>query len=146
MQFITSRLVALGVEVDDAEEAIRIAGNLLCRTGFVESCYVDAMVESYGKNGPYFVIAPHIAVPHARPQDGSNSPAISLVTLRSPVPFGSEANDPVNVVFGLAACSDSGHLELLQKLVGFLRSPATRDAIAEAASYSDIERLLEGNG
>lgn len=146
MQFLTSRLVALGVEADEAEQAIREAGNLLHLAGAVEDRYVDAMVESYGKNGPYFVIAPHIAVPHARPQDGSKSPAISLVTLKSPVPFGSKTNDPVSAVFGLAACSDSGHLELLQRLVDFLKGADARAAICEAASYEDIERLLEGIG
>lgn len=40
------------------EEAIREAGNALCRAGACSPQYVRAMVDSYRELGPYFVIAP----------------------------------------------------------------------------------------
>ena len=53
------------------EEAIREAGNALCRAGACSPQYVQAMVDSYRELGPYFVIAPGLALPHARPEQGS---------------------------------------------------------------------------
>ena len=48
------------------EEAIREAGNALCRAGACSPQYVQAMIASYRELGPYFVIAPGLALPHAR--------------------------------------------------------------------------------
>ena len=53
------------------EEAIREAGNALCRAGACSPQYVQAMVDSYRELGPYFVIAPGLALPHARPEQGA---------------------------------------------------------------------------
>lgn len=73
------------------------------------------MVESYHENGAYFVIAPQIAIPHARPTDGVENSAVSLVVLKDGVNFGHAANDPVRLVFGLAATSSEAHLKVIQK-------------------------------
>jgi PTS system ascorbate-specific IIA component len=51
--------------------------------------------------GPYAVIAPGIALLHARPDDGVLAPCLALITLSRAVEFGSEQNDPVDLVFAL---------------------------------------------
>ena len=47
------------------EEAIRRAGQLLEKSGTVDSAYTDAMVKSVEDNGPYIVVAPGFAFAHA---------------------------------------------------------------------------------
>ena len=145
MKFLEENLVELDVEVSSADEAIRAAGKLLVEGGVVEESYVEAMVQSYHANGPYFVLAPRIALPHARPEDGVNEASVSFVRLASPVVFGNATNDPVNLVFALGASSSDAHLEILQKLMTLLSSQENVKKLMEIRSYSEIKQLLGGN-
>lgn len=38
--------------------------------GCIKESYIDAMVNTVKNMGPYIVIAPGIAMPHAAPEDG----------------------------------------------------------------------------
>jgi PTS system ascorbate-specific IIA component len=70
--------------------------------------------------GPYCVIAPGIALLHARPEDGVKKACLSLITLKKPVPFGHSTNDPVDVVFTLGARNKEDHIEALAELADYL--------------------------
>jgi PTS system ascorbate-specific IIA component len=145
MKFLEENLVAFDVEVSSPDEAIRAAGKLLVEGGVVEESYVEAMVQSYHANGPYFVLAPQIALPHARPEDGVNEASVSFVRVTSPVVFGSAANDPVKLVFALGASSSNEHLEILQKLMMLLNSQENVEKLMEITSYSEMKQLIGGN-
>ena len=67
---LTEKTIQLNVEAKNWEQAVRMGGQLLIDNGFVESRYVDAMVKAVKEMGPYIVIAPGIAMPHARPEEG----------------------------------------------------------------------------
>jgi len=53
----------------DREHAIELAGDLLVASGRVTPEYTAAMVEVLDTHGPYFVIAPGIALAHAKPRN-----------------------------------------------------------------------------
>ncbi|MFS0724203.1 PTS sugar transporter subunit IIA [Paenibacillus sp. 1P07SE] len=142
MKFLTSELIALDEAASDAASAIRAAGQLLAEAGAVESRYVEAMVASYEEKGPYFVLAPHIALPHAKPEDGVYEASLSLVRLQQPVAFGHPKNDPVELVFALGASSSEEHIQMLRKLTTLLNNPAHVQQLKEAASPEDIQHLL----
>ncbi|MFB6466394.1 PTS sugar transporter subunit IIA [Cytobacillus sp. Hz8] len=144
MKFLEKNLVEFDVDVTSPDEAIQAAGKLLVQEGLVEEKYVEAMVQSYHKNGPYFVLSPQIALPHARPEDGAKEASVSLVRLTKPVVFGHAANDPVNLVFALGASSSIEHLEILQKLMTLLNSQDNVKKLMEITSYSEMEQLLGG--
>lgn len=108
-----------------AEEAIIAAGDALHASGSCNHEYVQAMVANYREFGPYFVIAPGLAMPHARPEQGAQHPQLSFIRLREPVVFGHSENDPVRLVLGLAATGQDEHIELIQKLVTLLGDEST---------------------
>lgn len=112
--------IELDADVKDWEEAVRLGGGILERNGAVEGRYVDAMVDAVKEMGPYIVIAPGIAMPHARPDCGVYKIALSLVVLKNPVNFGNRNNDPVSMVISLCAVDHSAHLRALQDLMAFL--------------------------
>ncbi len=70
--------------------------------------------------GTYAVIAPGIVLLHARPEDGVLKPGLAMVTLSTPVNFGHTENDPVDLVFALAATDKTSHLQGLQELAQLL--------------------------
>lgn len=143
MKFLERGIVKVGVEAKDALDAIEMAGNLLLVEGLVKASYVEAMKLAYQKNGPYFVLAPKIAIPHARPEDGVNEASVSFIQLKEPIAFGHSTNDPVRLVFGLGASSSDEHLALLQKLTTLLNDPRNVEKLTAATSYEDIKIILE---
>lgn len=145
MKFLESSLIALDVEAETAEEAIRLAGGLLVEAGAAEERYVDAMVESYRDKGPYFVLAPHIALPHARAQDGVKEAAVSLLRLKKPVVFGHAANDPVQLVFALGGSTSSEHIAMLRKLTTLLNDPNNVEQLMKVSDVQTIQQLIRGN-
>src|SRR5699024_1469405 len=143
MKFLDRSLIKIGAEVETVDEAIKEAGEMLVQGGVVDATYVDAMISAYKENGPYFVLAPHIAIPHARPEDGVKEASVSLIQLKNSVTFGHQSNDPVQLVFGLGASSSDEHLTLLRKLTGLLNDTKNVEALMNAGSYEDIQNLLE---
>ncbi|MFU0789987.1 MAG: PTS sugar transporter subunit IIA [Virgibacillus proomii] len=143
MNFLEKNLIKLGVEVNNAEEAITAAGQLLLDEELIKPSYIEAMKQAYQKNGPYFVLAPQIAIPHARPEDGVNEAAVSLVQLKEPISFGHAINDPVRLVFGLGAASSSDHLILLRRLTTLLNDTNNIDQLLQATTVDDIKKVIE---
>lgn len=144
MKFLEENLVELNVAANSPHQAIQKAGDLLVNQGYVEPQYIDAMKQSYDKNGPYIVIAPEIAIPHARPEDGVSEASVSMVQLEEPVVFGSKANDPVSLVFALGASNSDEHLELLKKLMVLLENKDTIAQLKTVSSYDQIKTYLNG--
>ena len=102
------------------EEAIRRAGQLLEKSGTVDSAYTDAMVKSVEDNGPYIVVAPGFAFAHARPSKAVQRPAMSWLRLEQPVEFGHPKNDPVDLVVALAATDATSHQQAMAEIAKLL--------------------------
>ncbi|MGH2318689.1 PTS sugar transporter subunit IIA [Planococcus sp. SE5232] len=145
MKFLEQNLVALDLPAATPEEGIRAAGALLVDENLIEPRYVDAMVESYQKNGPYFVLAPQIAMPHARPEDGVKEASVSFVRLKDSIEFGSETNDPVRFIFALGASSSEEHLLVMKKIVALLSKPENVEKLKELSSYEELQQIIGRN-
>lgn len=140
---IAKELVLLDAEAESAEEAIRMAGKLLVQAGKVEERYVDAMVKGFREIGPYIVLAPGIAIPHARPEHGVKEQCLSLVRLNEPVLFGHPDNDPVRLVCAIGGVDDSSHIGMLQALAAVLGDSEKLNSIMEANDYDQLVLALQ---
>ena len=103
---LTDDAVAFDAIAADWRAALRLAGAGLVRSGAVSDLYTERMIAVVENFGPYIVVAPRIALGHARPDRDVNADGLSLVTLAEPVPFGHPHNDPVEIVIGLASASN----------------------------------------
>ncbi|MFA9428652.1 PTS sugar transporter subunit IIA [Egicoccus sp. AB-alg2] len=139
---LTVDVIRTGVQVDDRAGAVRAAGELLRDAGACEPDYVQAMVDALDELGPYCVIAPGVALPHAKPEDGVVRTGISLVTLRDPVAFGHATNDPVRLVVALAPVDKEAHLAALQDLAVRLGDPDVVERVAGAQTPQAVLELL----
>ncbi|MGX7107411.1 BglG family transcription antiterminator [Hutsoniella sourekii] len=119
-EIINEKSIQLSLEANDWREAIRLSAKPLLDNNSIENIYIEKMIESVEENGPYIVIAPHVAMPHARPEYGSNKIGISINSLKKPVEFGHNSNDPVKFIFCLSAIDESSHLNVLSDLVTLL--------------------------
>lgn len=107
----------LQMDANNPLEAIEQAGQLLVKTGKVSISYLEAVLKSQERNPGYFVIAPHISLPHAKPNQGALDRAIAIATLKSPLNFGDSYNNPVKYIFFLAATDNETHLDAMSELL-----------------------------
>ena len=143
---IRENLVDVDVEVHDWEEAIRAAGKLMVDDGAVEPRFVDAMIRVKNEFGPYIVVAPGIALPHAKPEDGVIQASIAVIRLKNTVEFGNKDNDPVYLVVALAAVDNKQHIEGLRQLSGVLGDDNKIAAIKKADTKEELLAIFWGNG
>lgn len=130
--------IKLNINVSDWEEAIVKGGNLLVKTNCAEERYIDAMIDTVKNIGPYIVIAPGIAMPHARPDSGVKKIGMSLITLSEPINFGNKENDPVKIVVSLCAIDHSSHIKALSELANFLGNPKFIETVLNAKDEEEI--------
>jgi len=139
---LTERTIKLKAHASDWRMALRLGGQLLVDSGGVEPRYVDAMIQTMLDFGPYVVIAPGLALGHARPEAGVLRTCFSLVTLDSPVEFGVPENDPVDVIFSFGAPDKNAHLEALRQMAALCSDEANMRAIRAATHPSEVIALL----
>jgi mannitol/fructose-specific phosphotransferase system IIA component (Ntr-type) len=137
-KYLTAEMIQLMVEAEDWEGAVRVGGQLLLEARKCTPGYIDAMVRTVNEMGPYMVLAPGLALAHARPEDGVLQVGLSLVTLKTPVNFGSAANDPVQLVFSFCAVDHERHVEVLKALALFLREEDNQRLLREAETIEDV--------
>ncbi|SHE61945.1 BglG family transcription antiterminator [Alkalibacter saccharofermentans] len=125
------------------EESVYEAGRLLVEADCAESRYIDAMIESVKELGPYIVIAKGIAMPHARPGNGSKKVSMSLVRLDKPVEFGNKDNDPVDLVFALSATDNNSHLKVMADLSSILSNENYIRILRESKDIREVLNLIE---
>ena len=135
---LTVDSIALRVHVVDWQDAVRQAGGLLVATGAAEPRYVEAMIAMVEEIGPYIVIAPGVALPHARPEEGVRRPCMSLLTLASPVSFGNVYNDPVSVVIAFGTPDREGHIGALAELARLLEKAPVVEQIRSASTPEKV--------
>lgn len=140
---LTESVIDVNVNVDDWEEAVRYGGGLLKSEKIIEQEYIDAMIDSVKELGPYIVIAPGIAMPHASSKLGVNKIGMSLITLKEPVNFGNSQNDPVKIVLTLAAVDPTSHLKALSEVVSYLNNEEIVNKLKKSNNPKDIMKLLE---
>jgi mannitol operon transcriptional antiterminator len=141
-KMISPQTTALNVSVPNWEEAVRVSGNLLEKAGFVEKRYIQAMIDSVKDLGPYVVIAPGVAMPHARPEDGVLEPCMSLVTLKEPVNFGNKNNDPVKIIISFGTIDNNAHIDALKRIARIIGDPEKLDKLENAMNFETVKEII----
>jgi PTS system ascorbate-specific IIA component len=145
LPLLTEASVRLGVAADDWRAAVGAAGDVLIASGSVEPGYTQRMIDVIEEFGAYVVIAPGLALAHARPGDDVHADVVSLVTLARPIAFGHAHNDPVSVVIGLAVTTADAHVTGIADLANAFNDPGLVPALSAATDPSSaIDLILQG--
>lgn len=135
-------LMACKMKTTDWEDTVNKGCELLQAKDYINDQYAGAIIEMTKEHGPYYVICPGVAMPHSRPEAGVQKKGISLMTLETPIEFGSEMNDPVSVVITLAATDNQTHLDLMQEIVVLLSEQENVDRLTAATSVEEIIEII----
>ena len=124
------------------EDVIRHGGQVMVDAGFTDPTYTEAMIDVVRDMGPYIVLAPGLAMPHARPEMGAKQVGAALVTLEKPIDFGSPENDPVSVAVFLCAPNKDEHIQLLTDIATLFEDEEFLDAAVNFESIEDVQSFL----
>jgi ascorbate PTS system EIIA or EIIAB component len=144
MEALDRRMVSCRAAASSWRDAVRLTGELMVAAGCVEARYTSAMRRLIERDGPYLVIAPGIALLHARPDEGVLRAGVAVITLATPVAFGHSTNDPVWLLVGLAATDDRAHVEVLSRVAAVLEDQDAVAALRTAADEDEIFAILTG--
>ncbi|MGO3885338.1 MAG: PTS sugar transporter subunit IIA [Mycetocola sp.] len=134
--------ISLRVSAADWREAVARAGEALVRSGATRDGYAERMVEVITEYGAYVVVAPGLALVHARPGPDVLSEGIAVVTLAEPVNFGHPYNDPVSVVVAVASISNDEHVTSVAELANVFNDPQALPRLAAATSVAEVQALF----
>ncbi|MFH4934295.1 PTS sugar transporter subunit IIA [Staphylococcus cohnii] len=143
LEILSSDKVQVLEQVESWREAINIAASPLQEQGYFQQAYIDDMIHSVEKLGPYIVIAPEIAIAHARPNNNVKKIGLSLLKLNQHINF-SEEGHYASLVFVLSAIDNEGHLEVLRSLATTLGNQQTVKNLLNAQSSSEIINIFKG--
>lgn len=129
-------------KVRDFSEAIAESGKLLQASGRVAPEYVEQMLAAVADYGPYIVIAPGVAIAHSRPSEAVLETGLSLFKPMKPIVSGHSSNDPVSLVFGLAAYDHASHIDLMKDLAAVLGNQQIMKSLLNSSSIGEIRTLI----
>jgi len=134
--------VRVNFEAQTWQDAVRAAGELLVKNGHARQSYVDGMIRLATSLGPYIVMTPGIAIPHARPEDGAIDVGVAAVKLATPIDFGNQENDPVHLVLAFCTPNADAHIEVLSKIAECLEREDLIDQIQQTQTEQEIAALF----
>ena len=137
-----NKSIRLGLSAATWQEAVKLAVDPLIESGAVQPQYYDAIVESAEEYGPYYILMPGMAMPHARPEAGVNRDAFSLITLTEPVTF-SDGKE-VSVLLSLAATSSKIHTSVaIPQIIALFELENSIERIKACKSDEEVLALIE---
>ncbi|GAB2510579.1 PTS sugar transporter subunit IIA [Paramicrobacterium agarici] len=134
--------LTLGATARDWKHAVTLAGRALEASGAVTAEYAKRMVRVVEEFGAYIVIAPGLALAHARPGPDVHTEGLSVVTLAEPIAFGHPHNDPVSVVIGLAVRTPEEHVAGVAALANAFNDASTIEQLTRATTADEVRSIL----
>lgn len=125
------------------KKSIILGSQPLVNLGKISSKYTDLMIDNVIKYGPYIVVSPNLALAHARPEGNVKENAVSVLINKKGIIFGS-TNDPVKILFIIAAKTNNDHIEIFKNLAKILGNRTIIDLLIECENYDDFYKIIEG--
>ena len=142
IDFFTPNAFSIHQSASDWQHAIDLTTESMIRNQHVEPRYSQAIKDSTNSTGPYYILAPGIAMPHARPEEGVKQTALSMTIIRDGVDFGHD-NEPVYLLIGLAAKDADSHIYAIQALSEMLCEETCIDQLINATSVSELQEIVK---
>lgn len=127
--------------VADWKEAIRISTQPLEEQGYVEPRYKEEIIAKVEELGPYIILAPSIAMPHARPEQGVIKSQTAITLFRESIMFDKKDTE-AKLFITLAAADSNSHLDTLMAISNVLQNEETCEKILQAEDAETLYRYF----
>jgi PTS system ascorbate-specific IIA component len=128
---------------DRWEDAVGAAAQPLIRDGAIDATYITSMVDCINKYGPYIVIAPDVAMPHAQGGGtGVHETSMALMKVEQPVHFSASPEHDARLLFVLASVDSDSHMDMLQALVEEISDEAFLARLLDVHDMDELKQLV----
>lgn len=149
-EFLTPDRIELDVEVVDWQDSIYKVGEQLIARGDITEDYLKVVISNIKENGPYVVISPGFAFPHAPFGDYNKKTSMSLIRLKNTIYFDDEEHDnprdiatmPVKYVCMLSITDRRKHLRAIFNLFNLLKDKDFREKMDSCHTAQEIHNLI----
>ena len=123
------------------QQAIRQCCQPLIEARQISIDYVDAIISETLTGGPYYIISPGFALPHARPEQGviTAETCFSLLRLAQPVAFAN--GERVSLIIVLAAGNGRQHTDAITHLLTWL-DDGKLERLMQACDRAELEECV----
>lgn len=142
--WLTEKKIQIVDSVSDWRQAVTISAEPLLADESINEYYIEAIFRSHEKLGPYYVLAPGLAMPHARPEQGAKKNGLSLLHIKEGVSFDADENDPIYVVIMLCAVSGDEHIRMITALAEIFCDEARLESLLNASTIEEINSVING--
>ena len=126
--------------IENWQEAIKIAAKPLLEKNKIQVSYIDAMIGNIKKFGEYIIIAPNVAMPHSRPEDGVNENCLAMLKLNNGVKF--DNGERVQLFFVLGAKDNNSHINTLTELMEVVDDEEKIEKLSRVSTIDEIINLI----
>lgn len=137
-KLLNEDMIQTGIDVKSWQEAARYAGSILKNNGLVEEAFIESMINTVNKYGPYVVLIPQVAFFHGEPSPNVHKLCMSLVTFKDPVYFKEFNNEEIRCAFAFGAVDKESHLNILMEVAKLFQDIEFVDLIVGGGSKEDI--------
>lgn len=126
----------------DWRSAIRLACRPLEQQGKITEGYASTIISATEQDGPWYILSPTFALPHARPQAGmlSKNSALSLLCCSEAVDFPDHPG--IRLIVVLAAADGVQHIQTIQRLVCWLDEGERLQQFSAVQNQAQFAALL----
>lgn len=141
MELLDKKNVRIIDKAEDWKDAIRISVQPLEEQGYVEARYKEEIISKVEELGPYIILAPSIALPHARPEQGVIQSQVAITLFREDVSF-NKKDTTAKLFITLAAADSNSHLNTLMAISNVLQNEEYCEKILQAEDEESLYRYF----
>lgn len=141
MSVLVKENILLNSVVETKEEAIRLTGSILVEKGYVDSDYIEKMLEREQLTSTY--MGNFVAIPHGTEDSKMfvKQSGISFVQVPEGVDFG--GGNIVKLLIGIAG-KDNEHLDILSNIAIVCSEEENIEKLVAAKTADEILAIFEG--
>lgn len=141
LDILKPEFIQLQISSRSWEEALYVAAAPLVDAGVITRHYIEKIIQTTRNEGPYMVITEKVALPHARPEDGTLKVGLGITALKDEVVI--LGKTPVKYIFTLSAVDNKKHLSAIAELVSFLDRPEFFTLLDQAEDPQEVYAWVE---
>jgi mannitol operon transcriptional antiterminator len=120
------------------EEALKICGNILVKTGDISEKYIDEILNLTENFGAHFVLENGIAIPHGEVDKNVFKSSISILLSKKPVIFPEQKK--VSLIFFISAKTTKDHLKSVEEI---MKISQNKDFLAEISLIKESHLIIQ---
>lgn len=129
--------------INSWQSAILIASLPLINQDVIKKEYVDEIINSINKYGPYIVLDNNVAIPHISGSSNVKETSLSLLILEEPVIFKvKDESKSANIIFVLASDNDEGHIANMQELFQFTMDKKLLEKLSKCNNLLSLKKII----